>query len=62
MTTLTKKEIDGLLYLLHRKVIGRNPEAIQEEIDFSGSIFGFESLKEAKITYIKLLDLYEEAK
>tara|TARA_Y100001938_G_scaffold143722_1_gene216994 strand:- start:496 stop:687 length:192 start_codon:yes stop_codon:yes gene_type:complete len=61
MTTLTKKEIDGLLYLLHTKAISRNPEEIQKEIDFSGSIFGFESMKEAKITYIKLLDLYEEA-
>ena len=61
MTTLTKKEIDGLLYLLHTKAISRNPEEIQKEIDFSGSIFGFESMKEANITYIKLLDLYEEA-
>ena len=61
MTTLTKKEIDSLLYLLDSHVVSIDPEEIQEEIELSGDIFGFKSMNEAKRLYNKLIDLYEEA-
>tara|TARA_R100001086_G_C11809469_1_gene251135 strand:- start:376 stop:564 length:189 start_codon:yes stop_codon:yes gene_type:complete len=54
MTTLTKKEINSLLHLIHSQVISINEEEIKEEIERSGDIFGFKSIQEAEDLYNKL--------